>query len=171
LLNHASHRPRWSVFSFALASILALALLTACGSDATSPTATPTTAPAAATTPATGATPGTGTMPGTSMAELGTVGMCLSQNTDAEMVENLRAGNTTEAENVYRTCLEDVLPPAMVAQLDPVIESAAACGTTAAQGLSDQDIAALEGGDQTVAERVSNETLACLSQDLGVPLS
>jgi hypothetical protein len=182
LFNESSRRPRWSIFSFALASVLALALLTACGSsdDPTPTTAAAANTPAgAATTPATGATPATGTTPGTGAGtipgattdDIGAVGLCLSQSTDAQMVEDLRAGNTQTAEDVYRSCLSDVLPPAMVAQLDPVIESTAACGTTAAEGLSDQDIAALESGDQTVAERVSTETLNCLSQELGIPVS
>lgn len=141
----------------------------ACGNGDTN---TPTSAAATTSTPAAASTPGTtGAAPGSPADQVGTIGACFAMNTSPDMVEDLRAGETTTAEGVYRTCLEDVLPPAMVEQMEPVIQSAADCGVTAAQNMSDSDVAALESGDEAVAERLSTQTLSCLSTELGIPLS
>ena len=138
-LSKSPRVPRTYVLS--LVAILAMLLSVACGSDgddATATGSTSTTPAAAMTTPATtgsstettSGTPGAestvttdATMPGgmTGM-ELGVIGMCFEANTDAQMIEDLRAGDTASAEEVYTTCLEDVLPPALVAELEPVIE-------------------------------------------------
>ncbi|HUG15452.1 MAG TPA: hypothetical protein VMM78_10575 [Thermomicrobiales bacterium] len=175
-LSMTRFRPR--TFAVSIAASLLLIVAVACGSndDTTPPAgATGQTPTAAMTTPADTGTPGAdpmGTTPADAVTtELGIVGACLEQNTDADMVEDLRAGQTASAEAVYETCLEDVLPPAVVSELEPVIEQAVACGTTASADLTDDDIAALEAGDREIAESLSIETLNCLSDQLGIPLS
>lgn len=184
-------KPRTFVLSFV--AVLALLLTVACGSsddDATATGATGATGSTPATsmttpattgdstettsgTPAADATmPAGATMPsGMSGMELGMIGMCFEANTDAQMIEDLQAGDTATAEEVYTSCLQDVLPPALVADLEPVIAQAADCGTVAAQDLTESDLAEIEAGDRTAIEQVSAGTLECLSDELGVPLS
>lgn len=193
LLNRLSERSRLSVFSYLLLAVLVLTLAAACGSDdeddadtdtggGTTTTATTGTGGSAATQAGNAtetedeATEETdadadATTSGGGAAEVGAIGACLQDNTTGEMVTELREGNTESAEEVYRTCLEDALPAGLVAQLDPVIENAAECGSTAAQDLSDADVEAIEGGDESTIQSLTQDTLACVSEELGIPLS
>jgi hypothetical protein len=159
-------------FAVSVVAIMTLVFAAACGDDS-APT------PAAGAIDATPAAPimtpvGTpiATPPaGMATGELGAVGTCIEENTDAEMVEDLRAGRTTAAEEVYTTCLEEVLPASVVADMEPIVQQAATCGQRASEDLTDDDVAALEAGDRTVAERLSAETLNCLSEETGLQLS
>ncbi len=194
LLNRLSDRSRLGVFSYLLIAVLVLSLAAACGSDDEDDADTDT--DAGTTTTATAGTGGTtateagdeateagddateetdadadATTSGGGAAEVGAIGSCLQENTTGEMVTELREGNTESAEDVYRTCLEDALPAGLVEQLDPVIENAAECGSTAAQDLSDADVAAIEGGDQGAIQSLTQDTLTCVSEELGIPLS
>jgi hypothetical protein len=107
------------------------------------------------------------TMTGMDTEELGAIGSCFQENTTPDVVDDLRAGNTDMAQDVYRGCLEDQLPTEAVAMLDPMIESASECGVTSAEGLSDADVTAMESGDETVIQRVTSETIDCLSGEYG----
>lgn len=193
LLNRLSDRSRLSVFSYLLIAVLALSLTAACGSDDDDDADTDT--DAGTTTTATTGTGGTTatqagdaatetedeateetdadatTSGGGGAAEVGAIGSCLQENTTGDMVTELREGNTESAEEVYRTCLEDALPAGLVAQLDPVIDNAAECGSTAAQDLSDADVEAIEGGDEAAIQSLTQDTLTCVSEELGIPLS
>ena len=113
----------------------------------------------------TDATAGTGGM-GDAMA----IGACLQDSTTGDIVTDLRDGNTESAEGMYRDCLSDALPASMVSQLDPIIEQAGTCGSDAAADLSDDDVAAIEEGDEAKIQQVTNATLECLSTDLGIDL-
>jgi hypothetical protein len=183
LFTHSRSRERswFTMISLALIGFLMIAVLAACGSDEdpTATTATTGGTVATATTGGTGtggagtstpATTGTTGMTG-SAEELGAIGECFYSNTTADVVNDLRGGDTSSAEDVYRSCLEDSLPPTLVGQLEPIIEQAAVCGEEAANNLSDAEVAALENGDEAVAERMTNETLECLSTEVGVDLS
>lgn len=193
VFNRLSERSRLSVFSYLLLAMLVLTLVAACGSgngdDAATDTGGGTTTTAttgsgeSAATRAGNATEtedeateetdaGAGaTTSGGGAAGVGAIGACLQENTSGEMVTQLRDGNTESAEAVYRTCLEDALPAGLVAQLDPVIQNAAECGSTAAQDLSDADVTAIEGGDAAAIQSLTQDTLACVSEELGIPLS
>lgn len=185
------------MFGYLLIAVLALSFAAACGSgddeDADVETDAGTTA--VATTETGGATTATeagddateavddmdateatdaddGTAPaGDATGAVSSIGACFEENTTGEMVTDLREGNTESAEEVYRTCLEGALPAGLVAQLDPIIENAAECGSTAAQDLSDADVEAIESGDQATIENLTQDTLDCVSQELGIPLS
>lgn len=104
------------------------------------------------------------------MGDLMGVGVCLQEGTTADVVTDLRDGNTESAEGVYRDCLGDALPPAMVSQLDPIIEQAGECGSDAAAGLNDEDVTAIEEGDPALIEQVTTDTLECLSDFIGMDL-
>lgn len=194
LLSRLSDRSRLGVFSYLLLAILAVTLFAACGSDdgedsgadtgaATTTTSTTGTGSTTATQAGDEATEAgddateetdagaDATTSGGGAAEVGAIGACLQENTSGEMVTELRAGNTTSAEEVYRTCLEDALPAGLVEQLDPVIQNAAECGSTAAQDLSDADVQSIEGGDEAAIQSLTQDTLACVSEELGIPLS
>lgn len=107
------------------------------------------------------------TMTGMDSETLGAIGTCFEENTTSDIVTDLRAGNTEMAQDVYRTCLEDELPAEMLIMADPIIELASECGVTSAEGLSDEDVAAMEDGDEAVIERVTTETVECLSAEFG----
>jgi len=111
------------------------------------------------------------TMTGMDSGMLATIGTCFEENTSSDIVTDLRAGNTESAQDVYRSCLEGELPAEMVLMADPIIETASECGVTAAEGLSDDDVAAMEDGDEAIIERVSTETIECLSAEFGDVLS
>lgn len=164
--------------SIMLMGVLMLTLVAACGSDnndgddtTNNTTTTATTSSGstdtsgAATEADTDATAGSGGM-GDAMA----IGACLQESTTGGIVTDLRDGNTESAESMYRDCLGDALPASMVSQLDPIIEQAGTCGSDAAADLSDDDIAAIEGGDEATIQQVTNDTLECLSADLGIDL-
>ena len=191
MFHRLAERSRVSVFSYLLLAMLVLTLVAACGSgngdDAATTTGGETTTTATAgrggsaatqagnaTETEDDATEETGadaTASGGGAAGVGAIGACLQENTSGEMVTELRDGNTESAEAVYRTCLEDALPAGLVAQLDPVIQNAAECGSTAAQDLSDADVTAIEGGDAAAIQSLTQDTLACVSEELGIPLS
>lgn len=188
LYDRLSNRPRLGVFSHLLIAVLVLTLAAACGSegdddadtdgDAVTTTTTATEPVTAATEAGDAATEDTddadadATTPADSAAgSVTSIGECFEENTDGDMVSDLRDGNTESAEAVYRTCLETALPPALVAQLDPIIENAAECGSTAAEGLSDADVEAIENGDEATIEGLTQDTLDCVSEELGIPLS
>jgi hypothetical protein len=160
------------VFSFIAVALLVLSLGVACGNEDDDDDDSGDTGTSAATA-TTGSTSGTSATAagGETSGDLGAIGLCFMAGTTSGVVEDLRAGNTESAEEMYRGCLSDELPDNLVSQLDPIIEQAATCGTTAAQGLSEDEVASLEEGDEAVAERVSNETLECVSDELGVDLS
>jgi hypothetical protein len=167
------------VLSFIAIALLVLSLGVACGNedddddnggDAGASAATAATD--AASTAATVATDaGSTAVSAASSSNLGAIGLCFMSGTTSDIVQDLRAGNTDPAEEMYRDCLGDALPEGLVSQLDPIIEQAATCGTTAAEELSEEEVASLEQGDEAVAERVSSETLQCVSDELGVDLS
>jgi hypothetical protein len=179
LTGRLTHRSWWSTFSIALIGILMLSLVAACGSDGdngddsddsmttTETTSSGSTDSSESTTEADtdDATAATGGM-GDAMA----IGACLQESTTGDIVTDLRDGNTESAEAMYSDCLGDALPESMVSQLDPIIEQAGTCGSDAAADLSDEDVAAIEGGDETTIQQVTNDTLACLSADLGIDL-
>ena len=191
MFHRLAERSRVSVFSYLLLAMLVLTLVAACGSgngdDAATTTGGETTTTATAGSGGSAATQAgnateteddateeTGadaTASGGGAAGVGAIGACLQENTSGEMVTELRDGNTESAEAVYRTCLEDALPAGLVAQLDPVIQNAAECGSTAAQDLSDADVTAIEGGDAAAIQSLTQDTLACVSEELGIPLS
>lgn len=173
-------KPR--TFAVGFVAVLTLVFGVACGNDGdTTPVtgATDQTPAAPMTTPADANTntgtpqtdPAATSPAGAGVVGLGVVGECLEQNTDADMVEDLRAGQTASAEAVYESCLENALPASVVAELEPVIQQAAICGQTASSDVTDAEVEALEAGDRAVAERLATETLSCLSNELGIPLS
>lgn len=181
-------RPRWNLLSFAVVALLVLSLGIACGSDGnedgddagsgntsgavTATRSTSGTTGGTSNTPATGSgtssTPatGSGSTGAMSSAELGAIGACFMEGTSEDVLTDLRDGETGSAEEMYRACLEESLPENLVDQLDPIIEQAADCGTTAAEGLSDEELA-----DPGVAEIVTVATLDCVSDELGIDLT
>ena len=169
-------RPFWSILRIAVIGLLMLSLVAACGSgddDDDDSGSAPT-----ATTAASSDSAGTATESGMSMGSATTgdmadamaVGACLQEGTTGDIVTDLRDGDTSSAEDLYRDCLSDALPAAMVSQLDPVIEQAGECGSNAAADLSDDDVAAIEDGDEAKIQQLTNDTLECLSADLGIDL-
>jgi hypothetical protein len=191
-----ARRSLWGWLSIALIAMLVLGFTAACGSNddddedaATTDTTTGATSEAVSTTASTdgdatepsdegddsagieatasAAIDDAATMTGMDSEELGTIGACFQENTTADVVSDLRAGNTEMAEEVYRGCLENNLPPVALAMADPIIESASECGVTAAEGLSDSDVAAVESGDSAVIEQLTAETIDCLSAEYG----
>ena len=169
------------MFSVALIGVLMLSLLAACGSDdddgddsgsnGDTPTAT-TSSGGDATEPATETETESddGTATGGNLGNPLAIGACLQEGMTPEVVADLRAGNTESSEAVYQECLGDALPEPMASQLDPIIEQAGTCGSDAAAELSDEDMTAIEEGDQEKIQQLTNDTLECLSEELGVPL-
>jgi len=104
------------------------------------------------------------------MADAMAVGACLQENTTGDIVTDLRNGDTGSTEDMYRKCLGDVVPESMQSQLDPIVEQAGQCGTTAAEDLSDDDVTAIENGDQAKIQELTTATLECVSSDLGIDL-
>ena len=173
------HRSGWSTFSIVLFSFLMLTLVAACGSDDgdnddtdtdTTTTVTTSSGSAETTEPATEASTDDGTAPSGDMGDAMAIGLCLQSSTDGDLVNDLRDGDTESAENMYREGLGDALPESMVSQLDPIIEQAGTCGSDAAADLSDEDVAAIEAGDEAAIEQITTATLECLSADLGIDL-
>ncbi len=182
VVNRRTKRSNWSTFSIALIGLLMMTLLAACGGDDEDDSesdAAPTVA-ATATTASGSSSDVAGTATETDdaattstsgdMGDVMAIGACLQEGTTADVVNDLRDGNTGSSEDVYRECLSDSLPPVMVSQLDPIIEQAGECGTEAAAELSDDDIDAIENGDQATIEQVTSDTLDCLSAQLGIEL-
>jgi hypothetical protein len=185
----------WGWISIALVTMLIVSFVAACGSDDDDDDASGESTTSSAATSDTGAAPTTAasdgdatemtddgdgiaatasaaidaaaTMTGMDSETLGAIGACFQENTTSEIVTDLRDGNTESAEAVYRTCLEGELPAEMVMMADPLIEVASECGVTSAEGLSDDDVTAMEGGDEAVIERVTTETVECLSAEFG----
>jgi len=166
-----------------------LSLVAACGSDSddddsnadtdttTSTTATTATGSGGTTSTATEASgmateadTDDGTAASGDMGDAMAIGACIQENTTGAIATDLRDGDTESAEGVYRECLSDALPPAMVDQLDPIIAQAGECGSEAAADLSDEDIAAIEGGDEATITQITTDTLDCLSTNLGIDL-
>jgi hypothetical protein len=156
-----------------------LSLVAACGSDSddsddtdtnttTETTSTETTS--GGTTDATSADTDEATVASGDMDDAMAIGLCLQGSTDGDIVNDLRDGNTESAEDMYRECLGDALPESMVSQLDPIIEQAGTCGSDAAADLSDEDVAAIEAGDEAAIQDITTATLECLSADLGIEL-
>ena len=175
MTGRLTQRSWWSTFSIALIGFLMLSLVAACGSDDgdyddadTSTTTTATTSSGSMNT--TDAATEDDTAGTAGMGDAMAIGLCLQESTTGDIVTGLRDGNTEGAENMYRDCLGDALPESMVSQLDPIIEQAGTCGSDAAADLSDDEVAAIEEGDQAAVEQVTNETLECLSAELGVDL-
>jgi hypothetical protein len=175
LFDRSNHGARWSLLSFIAVALLVLSLGAACGNedddDDTGASAATAATDAGNTAATVASDAGSTAVSAASSGELGAIGMCFMSGTTSGIVEDLRAGNTDSAEEMYRGCLGDALPEGLVSQLDPIIEQAATCGTTAAEGLSDEEVASIEQGDEAVAERVSTETLQCVSDELGIDLS
>jgi hypothetical protein len=172
-------RPFWSILRIAVIGLLMLSLLAACGSDddddsssGSEPTATSATGSTAAetATESDATTDTTGSATTGDMGDVKAVGSCLQEGTTGDMVTDLRDGDTSSTEDLYRSCLGDALPAAMVSQLDPIITQAGDCGSDAAADLSDDDIAAIESGDEAKIQQLTNDTLHCLSADLGIDL-
>jgi hypothetical protein len=170
-----------------LIGFLMLTLVAACGSDddegddtddSTTTTQTTSGGSADSTEPAsddtddsaTEADTDDGTAASGDMDDAMAIGACLQESTTGDIVNDLRDGNTESAEEMYRECLGDALPESMVSQLDPIIEQAGTCGSDAAADLSDEDVAAIEEGDETAIEGITTATLECLSADLGIDL-
>ena len=186
MADRPTQRLWWRTFSVVLLGVLMLSLVAACGSDddddtdtdtdsGTTSTATTATGSSSGTTAAATSTEaddtsGTATTSGSDMDDAMAIGACFEENTTAAVVDDLRAGETESAEEVYRACLEEELPPELVSQLDPIIEEAAECGSDSAADLSDEDVAAIEGGDQAVIEQLTTDTLDCVSTELGIDL-
>lgn len=184
-------RLRWSVFSFAAIAILLMTVLVACGSsnDKANPTNTSSSSSGAATTAtkSTGATTSgttttmsgtpettgsaTGSMASPSMQQLGQIGTCIQDKTTPELVDDLRAGNTDSAKQVYSDCLKTQLPSTLVDQAQPIIDNAAECGVTASKELSDADVQRIqETQDPALIQQLTQNTLQCVSDSLGIQL-
>jgi hypothetical protein len=182
LTGKLTHRSWLSTFSIALIGFLMLSLVAACGSDdgddddtdsnttTTETTSTETTS--GSTDPTSADTDDTDDATASSgdMDDAMAIGLCLQESTDGDIVNDLRDGNTESAEDMYRECLGDALPESMVSQLDPIIEQAGTCGSDAAADLSDEDVAAIEAGDEAAIQDITTATLECLSADLGIEL-
>lgn len=186
MAGRLTQRTILSTVRIAFIGMLMISLLAACGSDdndddggdngttTTATTSTGSTGGAASTTD-TGADNSTpagddDSTPAGDMGDAMAIGACLESNTTGDIVTDLRDGNTDSAEDMYRECLSDALPESMVSQLDPIIEQAGTCGTEASADLSDDDIAAIEAGDEATINQVTTDTLDCLSTELGIPL-
>lgn len=167
-----AHRPITSALLLSAGALLLVAFLAACGGSASS-TATTAPTPMATTGAATESTPSTSTgttaSPGIG-AQAGSIGACLQENTTSQLVQDLRNGNTDSATEIYRTCLETALPPALVSQLTPIIQQTATCAETASKNLTDAQMQQIENGDQATIRDLSQSTLTCVSDQLGVPL-
>ena len=179
MTGRLTHRSWWSTFSIALIGFLMLTLVAACGSDdgddedtdtGTTTTVTTSSGSADSTEPATETDTDDGTAASGDMDDAMAIGLCLQSSTDGDIVNDLRDGNTESAENMYRECLGDALPESMVSQLDPIIEQAGTCGSDAAADLSDEEVAAIEEGDEAAIEEITTATLECLSAELGIDL-
>ncbi|HEX5166101.1 MAG TPA: hypothetical protein VFV93_11945 [Thermomicrobiales bacterium] len=169
-------RPAWSILRVAVIGVLMLSLVAACGSgddddddSGSAPTATTAASSNSDETP-TESGMSMGSVTTDDMAEAMAVSSCLEDGTTGDIVTDLRDGDTGSAEDLYRGCLSDALPAAMVSQLDPIIEKAGDCGSEAAADLSDDDVAAIEDGDDAKIQQLTNDTLECLSADLGIDL-
>jgi hypothetical protein len=175
LPGRLTQHPIWSIFRIAVIGVLMLSLVAACGSDSDddddngSTNATMSTDSTGGSESTTAADADDNT-PAADMGEAMAIGACFQSNTTADIVTDLRDGNTDGAEDMYRECLGDALPESMVSQLDPVIEQAGTCGTEASADLTDDDIAAIEDGDDATINQVTTDTLDCLSDQLGIPL-
>ncbi|HMM43307.1 MAG TPA: hypothetical protein PKA95_15555 [Thermomicrobiales bacterium] len=165
--TRTTNRSIWSMLLLSAVAVLLVAGLAACGSDSTDEaTATSaTTGSTAATSPA-----GTAASPATDMGEVGAIGSCLQEQTTPAMVQELRDGTTATATGVYRDCLETALPASLVAQAEPIIQQTADCGVTASKGLTDEQMQQIEAGDQATIQSLTQSTLACVSDQLGIPL-
>jgi hypothetical protein len=177
LAGRLTQHPVWSIFRIAAIGLLMLSLVAACGSDdGDDDDSSNETTNATMSTDSTGganatmSTDSDDSTPAGDMGDAMAIGACFQANTTSDIVTDLRDGNTDSAEDMYRECLGDALPESMVSQLDPVIEQAGTCGTEASADLSDDDIAAIEDGDQTTINQVTTDTLDCLSAELGIPL-
>jgi|GEM_PF-2322233 len=180
LSQHLTRRSWMGTVGIALIAVLMFSLLAACGSDddgddsdptAAATTATGSTGGGASTTEADTTPADTSDMtPAGDMGDAMAIGLCLQQSTTGDIVTDLRDGNTESAEDMYRDCLGSALPESLVSQLDPIIEQAGTCGTEASADLTDDDIAAIEDGDQATIGQITNDTLECLSAELGVDL-
>jgi hypothetical protein len=180
LTGRLTHRSWLSTFSIALIGFLMLSLVAACGSDdddgddtdtnttTTETTSTETTS--GSTTDPTSADTDDATVASGDMDDAMAIGLCLQDSTNGDIVNDLRDGNTESAEDMYRECLGDALPESMVSGLDPIIEQAVTCGSDAAADLSDEDVAAIEAGDEAAIQDITTATLECLSADLGIEL-
>jgi hypothetical protein len=169
-------RPFWSTLRIAVIGLMMISLVAACGTgdnddddSGSAPTAT-TAASSESVATSTESGMSTGSATTGDMGEVMAVGACLQDGTTGDMVTDLRDGDTSSTEELYRTCLSDALPPAMVSQLDPIITQAGDCGSEAAADLSDDDIAAIESGDEAKIQQLTNDTLQCLSTNLGIDL-
>lgn len=169
-----THRPIWSVLLFGAVAVLLITFLAACGSDSNNDdataTATTVTASGVATKASSAATSVMSGSPLAGVAEAGSIGACLQEKTTPELVQDLRDGNTDSATDVYRSCLETALPAALVAQVEPIIEQTAQCGVTASKDLTDADMEKIQQGDQATIQTLTQSTLTCVSDQLGVPL-
>lgn len=165
--TRTTNRSIWSMLLLSAVAVLLVAVLAACGSDsadeATSTSAA--TGSTAATSPA-----GTTSSPATGMGEAGAIGSCLQEQTTPAMVQELRDGKTDTATGVYRDCLETALPASLVAQAEPIIQQTADCGVTASEDLTDEQMQQIETGDQATIQSLTQATLTCVSDQLGVPL-
>lgn len=166
--SSTTRRSIWSVLLMSAVALLFVSFVAACGSDddEDEPAATTETAAATATT----GTSGTTASPATGGIQVGAIGACLQEQTTPEMVQELRDGQTDAATEVYRTCLETALPASLVAQAEPIIQQTADCGVTASQGLTDEQMQEIENGDEATIQLLTQETLTCVSDELGVPL-
>ncbi len=103
-------------------------------------------------------------------AAAGLVG-CFNDNVNAEVVHDLREGETGTAEAAFEGCIEEELSPALADQAEPIIQQLTACAEQASQNLTDEDIAAIEQGDEQEISAFTNETLTCVSEELGIDLT
>ncbi len=177
--RHSTRRSAWSILFVSAIALLLVAFLAACGSDTSSEaTATKTTTGGAAATSPSGSASGTSTTapaastgsPDASVANAGAIGSCLQEKTTPAMIQDLRDGKTDTATEVYRSCLETALPSSLVAQVEPIIQQTADCGVTASKDLTDADVQKIESGDQATIQSLTQATLTCVSDQLGIPL-
>jgi hypothetical protein len=192
-MNLDLRQPRWSWLAFALVSVLLLAIVASCGSgddddddDTTSGAATTSTTTGSATnTTTTGAsdssptaadtteeaTPTSASAEDDATGDVGAVGACFTEAFTSDVVNDLREGNTESANAAFNDCIEGTLPESLASQAEPVVDQATTCAETASQDLGDEDVIALESGDTAVAEQLANDTLTCVSDELGIDLS
>ncbi len=168
--RRTTRRPVWSALLLSAVAVLLIAVLAACGSDDDEESAATMTTGGMATAATDAATSVMSGSPVAGEAEAGAIGTCLQEQTTPEMVQELRDGQTESATEVYRGCLEESLPAALVAQAEPIIQQTADCGVTASKDLTDEQMQQIESGDEATIQQLTQSTLTCVSDQLGIPL-
>jgi hypothetical protein len=163
-----------------------LMLTAACGGSSPEPTATPsptatatiTPTPSPTSTPSPTATPSptpspTPFIPPTvAVTDSDSIQSCLERNLTPELLVSLSQDDTSLTKDIMRTCLETTIPSQLVFLMGPIIDDASQCALDVSKTLSNDDLFALAGNDQTrkdaIINDVSNKIVSCVASKYGL---